>query len=363
MLHTKLQIVLAMCLLSATIAAGQVTGIAYKIDYNNSTDLYDCKIVVTAGATSTNAISRIQANAQYSIVVPTGSLVQIAELHMPLVGNVDYEGTQPMDWEMTNQITAPLAQDQSDYYSIIPRLAPAAYYNNLAEGDEVTLFSLQVESADACSRNVRPFNKELDPQAVEAGMMGADFRNGMTIGSPIQLYVGNAEPSESMEAAMTDHLVCPGECTMLSTDISCMAYPIKYQWDTGETSSQIEVCPMQDTNYTLTVTDGNGSSTVSTVTVYMDTSADTGCITATAFTHESPVAIYPNPTLDVLTVEAKSGIVNVHLYDITGREQALDYTLIKGSTCHTSMTGLAAGHYLLHLETQTGTSINKILKL
>lgn len=342
-----------------TSMSAQVTAISYKIDFNEDTELYDCKMVVTGGNTTALTISRIQANAQYSVVVPTGSVVEMAALHMPLLGNRAYQGTEPMEWDISNVLKSPAAQNQSDYYSIIPRLAPAAHYNDLKEGDEVTLFSLSINSSLACARNIRPHNTAMDPSPAEPGMLGLDFRNGITIGSPIQLYSGNIEPNESMEAAMTDHIVCPGECTELHSTLECMAYPMKYEWVSGETTPSITVCPTENTIYQVTITDGNGSTTVTNTQVTIDTSPESGCITSLANIRNNSIEVYPNPTHSWLAIESVDEVLQVRLYNMDGKALKIEPT----ADLVLDIEELPSGTYVLEVVTALSSSINKILKL
>nr|HMU04104.1 hypothetical protein [Saprospiraceae bacterium] len=59
-----------------------------------STCLYDCCLIVMSGS-ATSPIQRAQFGSQYSVVVPTGTQVQIAQLHNPIQNNQFYNGTVP----------------------------------------------------------------------------------------------------------------------------------------------------------------------------------------------------------------------------------------------------------------------------
>lgn len=58
-----------------------------------------------------------------------------------------------------------------------------------------------------------------------------------------------------------------GECTTLDAVATGGSTPYTYNWSNGETSSSITVCPVATTNYTVTVTDHNGTSAHAMVTV------------------------------------------------------------------------------------------------
>lgn len=161
------------------------------IKFNETTELYDCFVVAIAGTANT-AQQRTQMSSQFSIVVPTGSIVTIPQTYLPLQNNQNYGGTVPCLWSLANQILHPAVQPNSDFYGIAPSLVPASQYNNIATGDSLKVFSLAIQiPASGCKSGVRLFQNGIDPPAAAPGMGGGDFSNGFTIGSPIQRYTGN----------------------------------------------------------------------------------------------------------------------------------------------------------------------------
>ncbi|HRD06662.1 MAG TPA: hypothetical protein PK037_03825, partial [Saprospiraceae bacterium] len=158
--------------------------------FDTTTCLFDCYIVITEGSATTGP-QRAQFNAQYSIVVPAGSMIEVDTSYMPLVANQTYTGTIPMTWALTNHVYAPCDQPQNDFHSIIPVLSPASFYNNLATGDTVKLFSLKVSPIPECASDIRIFKNGIDPSSSAICFGGADFSCGFTIGGPSQDYTGN----------------------------------------------------------------------------------------------------------------------------------------------------------------------------
>ncbi|MBK8373262.1 MAG: T9SS type A sorting domain-containing protein [Saprospiraceae bacterium] len=168
----------------------QVQKVQYFMKYNEEKCLFDFHIVIKEG----RAISgqhRAQLNAQYSVIVPAGSTVIMAEKHMPLQSNLQYNGTVPMDWKLASTILAPAVQSESDFYSIVPTLAPTSFYNNLNQNDTVKLFSLSITPITDCGKGVRIFNNQTDPGPLAAGMNGSNFSNGFTIGGIANKYDSN----------------------------------------------------------------------------------------------------------------------------------------------------------------------------
>ena len=194
-MNSKSVISLILCfiyiLILSTESSGQVTEVKYMVKFNESTELYDCYVVIIAGFATTTQ-HRTQMSSQYSVVVPTGSIVTLPQTYLPLQNNQNYGGTVPSLWSLANQILHPAVQPNSDFYGIAPSLVPASHYNNITAGDTLKLFSLSIEVPQGgCKSSIRLFQNGIDPPAAAPGMGGGDFSNGFTIGSPIQRYKGN----------------------------------------------------------------------------------------------------------------------------------------------------------------------------
>jgi hypothetical protein len=256
-----------------TIVRGQaqgVTGVKYQMRYDTTTCLFDCYIVITEGS-ATSAAQRAQFNAQYSIVVPAGSMIEVDTSYMPLIANQTYTGTIPMTWALTNHLYAPCAQPQNDFHSIIPILSPASFYNNLATGDTIRLFSLKVSPIPACASDIRIFKNGIDPPSSAPCFNGADFSCGFTIGGPSQDYTGNLPQVYPPKPAATVEVGCGSgvHLDLTATTSECQK-PLTYQWSGPSTSSSSEDINISSNsvvyhgNYTVTVTDAFGCSSTAT---------------------------------------------------------------------------------------------------
>jgi len=173
---------------------GQVQSVDYLMKYNCETNQYDVSLKILEGS-ATTIPHRAQFNAQISIVVPTGEGIVITNKYMPLQSNQMYDGSAPLDWGLGNPIYSPSSQPESDFYSIVPKLSPASFYNDLQEGEQVMLFSFIAGTTGQYDDRVRFFDNGVDPDDSAAGMNGGDFSNGFSIGGATQLYHGNAEES------------------------------------------------------------------------------------------------------------------------------------------------------------------------
>lgn len=265
-------------MLLANHVQAQIEEVSYQIRYNNITCRWDCYIIIEAGSAVLSG-HRAQGNAQYSVVVPTGSTISLAQNFMPLNGNGSYTGIVPLAWGLSSYIQAPIVQPQSDFVSVTPLLSPTSFYNNLSPGDTIKLFSLNIgipAGFQDCADGVYVYRNGIDPDSSAEGMAGGDFSNGFTIGSANQLYVGNVaeiSPPKPVISAVTS---CSAgvEIDLTATTSTCQS-PLTYQWSGPSgysgTSQDVMIAPAILANagtYSVTVTDKFGcTSTTSIQTV------------------------------------------------------------------------------------------------
>lgn len=170
-------------------ASSQLDSVKYMLRYNANTDEFDMFVIVVGGSAMTLG-QRTQANAIISIIVPTGSSVEVTESYMPLRNNQNYQGSEPNDWSILSFVVNPVGAPGFDFHGIVPSLSPASQYNNLSAGDTIRLFSLKIGMVGGCFEDVRLLdNDEFYP----VNLGGGDFSNGFTVGGFKQLYRGNIE--------------------------------------------------------------------------------------------------------------------------------------------------------------------------
>lgn len=169
--------------------SAQVFDVEYLIEFNSATGHYDCKIVIIDGQATATA-DRIQFSSSYTIVVPSGSQFSLEQNFAPFVGNiVSGTSTTPANWFMSGSSLAPPIQPQNDFYNIVPNISPTAFYDNVSQGDVISLFSF---SSDAPCEDVRPFINGVDPNSTQ--LPGSiDLSNGFVVGVPglQSVYSGN----------------------------------------------------------------------------------------------------------------------------------------------------------------------------
>ncbi len=173
-------------------ANAQISSVNYQLKYDTATCYFDAYVIINSGSAS-NSFHRTQGSAQFSVVVPTGTGVTVAASHMPLQNNVPSgSGVTPQDWSISTTTTAPAVTPDVDYLSLTVALGPTSRYNDLNSGDTVKIFSLEIDTIRNCAQDIRIWDNGSDPDPAAAGMGGAQFDNGFTVGSLLQLYNSNS---------------------------------------------------------------------------------------------------------------------------------------------------------------------------
>lgn len=268
------------CSFFVQVGYAQVTNVKYQMRYNTTSCRYDCYLIIVAG-TATTSQQRAQFNAQYSIVVPTGTSISVAQNFMPLQSNQTYTGTTPLRWILSSSVLAPAVEPQNDFHSITPTLSPAAFYNNLAAGDTIRLFSLAISPVTGCGSGIYIYRNGVDPGSSAAGMGGGDFSNGFTMGSPTQRYTGNIAQVNPPPPVLSTTTSCSGgvEIDLTATTSACQT-PLTYVWagpnGYAGTTQDVGINPSTLANaglYTVTVTDARGCSATTSMTAATKPSA------------------------------------------------------------------------------------------
>ena len=244
----------------------QITGINFQIEYDTAECRYNTYYIINSGSTAT-FIHRVQATAQYTIVVPPGATLSNIESFQPTSGG------NPAPWNPLNVLTAATynanptgtaSSIDNDFYGFIPTISPVATYGNLATGDRVHLFSFTVDSPNTCGTDARLFINGTDPTSEELG--GPNFSHGTTLGSPVQLYQGNSAQIFPPDPMLTGVPACANGLEIdLTVQSSTCQSPVTYQWSgpNGYTSTDEDVAinPATEVNngtYTVVVTDALG---------------------------------------------------------------------------------------------------------
>ncbi len=317
----------------------QVQKIGYGLKFNTETKLFDCYLKVAKGQAQLTR-HRIQFNAQISIIVPAGSIMTLAQNHMPLIDNINYKGAKPSRWNISNSIKNLESLNHSDIFSIVPSLTPTAFYNDLNEGDEVKLFSVNISPLPKCAEGVRLFDNAADPISSDKDMHGGDFRNGFTIGSAEQKYSNNytlenallpsGELVESIAAIENDNI---------TLNAGQWSNALTFEWtgpngfQSSERNPVLRNAKLNNAGeYYLTVTSDLGCTVSKSTTVNVkpidDLTKDASTSNNTVFLNAKNELvsvnskIYPNPASDFinLSIDAQRGSsVSASIYNNEGK--------------------------------------------
>lgn len=353
----------------------QIQSVDYSLRYNSETCLFDCYLIVNEGKTKTT-VSRAQFNSQVSIVVPVSSNVFVEESYMPLRDNQSFRSSEPVSWEITNELEQPTDLNESRLVSISPVLAPTAFYNDIKAGDEIRLFSLKVNPITNCGEGVRLFDNQKDPKSIADGMMGADFSNGFTIGGVGQKYAGNA----LSESPIPPSFVYVS--TKNRTGVNFEAQSVKGSACQSDLTYEVfgpngRIGSMEDYykhinknqdrgEYRVVATDAIGCKAEHKFYPFGKSKSDLAITrnenseVLTSFAS----SIYPNPSQDVvnLTVSGKAGTqVDADIFDLDGKlvKSAVAELQLNGSEQSIKInTGLAPGVYNLALNIDKNDVVN-----
>ncbi len=246
----------------------QVTQVDYQAKYNDVDCQWDFYIIIQEGS-ATSVPHRAQFNSQYSIVVPTGTVITGAPInYMPLQNNQSYTGTEPLKWTLGTPVVNPAASPGNDFYGVTPTLSPASFYNNLAAGDTIRIFALDIGPITSCGDSIRIFNNLTDPPSNAPGMGGGDFSNGFTIGGSSQTYNTNAPKVNPPPPVISASNECTSDLLIdLDAATSSCQEPLTYEWSGplgfSSTEEDVTILNATDANngtYNVTVTDAFGCS-------------------------------------------------------------------------------------------------------
>ena len=318
-------------------AFSQVTSVNYQLKYDTVLCRYDAYIIINAGSATTSS-QRIQFNSQYSLVVPTGTAINVVESHMPLQGNLAYDGTIPCTWSITSSIISPAAQPESDFYSITPSLSPTSRYNDLQSGDTIKIFSFTVSAITNCGSEIRIYNNGVDPSSADAGMEGSDFSNGFTIGGILPRYNANSttlSPPKPVIVSATTTCGSGIEIDLTASTSACQT-PLSYSW-TGpdgysSTDEDVSIVPATSANtgdYKVIVTDSLGCR--DSITITATNKPDAG-IDQTVCAGTTALIAGTNPTTGVWTAQ-------------TGNPVGATLSLLAGGEANVTFSNNANGNY------------------
>lgn len=95
---------------------------------------------------------------------------------------------------------------------------------------------------------------------------------------------------------------------------------------------------------------------LSVIAKYGNDSISTAPVSVNDVVSNNKIAVYPNPVSNILNIDSEEMLMNVSIFDLTGKAVAL-----KGSS-QIDVSGLKSGIYFIRIETQKQTQIIKFVK-
>lgn len=179
----------------------QITKVKYLMSYDTARCEYLVSLYVEEG--QINSISdRVLFNSQISVVSAEDVTLTLGRVYHPMIGP---NGTTPIRYEMVPPTVTPANCSSQKFHRIYPNITPTAYFpEGLSAGDTLALFSLKSDKTTVrCGFDIRLYENGVDPDGTDPNLLGNDFSNSFTMGSPTQLYNGNLPQVGSPGPVMT----------------------------------------------------------------------------------------------------------------------------------------------------------------
>jgi hypothetical protein len=315
----------------------QVNAVQYQLRFNESTNLFDAYLLIKDGqATKTN--EKIQFNSQFTIIAPENSAFQLIKSYMPLLDNKFNNGTKAQPWAIANVTSRPAADKVHDYISIVPSLTPTGFYNDLNTGDDVKLFSINIQPVTNCGADVKLYENGVSPNSSAKGLKGGDFSNGFTMGGVEQIYEGNAPniiPAINVIKDIKTVATKANNSIKLDIDENAKYGPYSVEWSgpNNLTAKGMnldgKLNHLLSGTYTAIVTDNRGCKQIKSIEAKFNsaTNQDANVLISdseTSFREKinETIELYPNPANNFinLSIKGQNGTkVVVDITDINGR--------------------------------------------
>ncbi|MGB3947395.1 MAG: T9SS type A sorting domain-containing protein [Bacteroidia bacterium] len=171
----------------------------------------------------------------------------------------------------------------------------------------------------------------------------ASNANNCSTMDTINLVV-NALP---MVTVMGDDSLMLGESTTLVAGGG-----VSYEWSTGEMTDTLILSPTADTVYFVTVTGSNGCTAIDSVEVFVTVGVNELSLNET-------ISLYPNPAKNLVKVRSNGvTLETIKIYNLAG---AIVYEQLSNKSEEVLNLNIPTGVYYMHLKTEVGTSVKKLV--
>ncbi|MHB8261462.1 MAG: T9SS type A sorting domain-containing protein [Bacteroidia bacterium] len=163
--------------------------------------------------------------------------------------------------------------------------------------------------------------------------------------TPTYTLMGNAQPT--INAVSDSTTLCMGNTTTLTASGAS-----SYTWNTSATTSTISITPTVTTTYSVTGTDANGCTNMTTITQTVIT-CGTGINQLTSSNEQ--ITIYPNPASQLVNLKISEfdnlKMNSVEIYNTIG--ECVHRQIVSSANCQIDVSNLAEGVYNLQITTSS----------
>ncbi|MEO8760962.1 MAG: LamG-like jellyroll fold domain-containing protein, partial [Bacteroidia bacterium] len=160
----------------------------------------------------------------------------------------------------------------------------------------------------------------------------------------------NVNALPTLTITPSDTIICPGAMVTLTANGATT-----YTWSTSQTTGSIVATPTANATYSVSGTDGNGCTGMSSTNVTV-----TICAGIAKYSNNINVSIYPNPSKGEFTIASANYAENTTLTIYNAIGQAV-YTTKLNSALQTINANLANGMYVIRLQNAQGTGMQHIV--
>ena len=176
----KFVVLLFILSIQFTPSNAQVDSLKFQLKFNETNCRYEFYIKIESG-TAESYPERILFNSIISLTMQEEITIDSLRGHMPLIGNINGDGTgNPTLWQTTNTGI----ENANRYISITPSLSPTSSFDTIQANSEILLF-------DFVSSSIMPPPYGVSLVDMDTPDLPSFAQQGFTIGGINQLYSGN----------------------------------------------------------------------------------------------------------------------------------------------------------------------------
>lgn len=220
----------------------------------------------------------------------------------------------------------------------------------VADGTICAGNSFSISPSGANTYSITGDNYLVSPTATAVYTVSGTSTAGCTNSTETTLTVTvKNDPLPAVMASVSNSIICEGQLADLTASGA-----LTYLWSNNQTGSTVSVMPAVTTSYTVTGTDANGCTNTSMVLLTVG-----ACTSIDQLLPASSVVVYPNPGNGMFTL-SNAGQCTIRIIDPSGR--LVNQSSQVSAEHEIDLTHENNGLYFMHINTERGTHVIKIIK-